>query len=453
MSAGAIDIPFQSDLPYSHYSNWSEPLNTNQLIRLYLSSSGLQENNFSKYEKRIYQFLEKSESSIQSSQSDEEKSEALLLYMHNNLFKRYSLKQTRVDKIFDTGYYNCVSSAALFIILNRYHNIFIEGVHAIDHAFCVLPVDGDRDGIDIETTSEWGFDPGSRKEFQSNFTNRTGYVYVPQGNYNHRVRLNDKDMAGLILQNRIVELQGTNQHREALTLAADRLLLTGSTQALEDYFDAVQNAAALLNSKNDYIGAFQIIHKAFTGPYEFPQFLIKTQSQILFNASADLVNKNKLEEARQFLTDYSSFILTEELATIESLIQQRSLELKVREPFSEELIKEIEQSLDDGYITDATARSLASFHYLLEAEDYSNRGEHRKAFDFLMSAPPWVQQDREFKRILTHVRNNTAIVFHNQVVQLINEGRTTEADTLLREALRLLPGHTLLLQDEKKLSN
>ena len=100
--------------------------------------------------------------------------------------------------------------------------------------------------------AKWGYDPGSKKDFNSEFTNQTGFVYVPPGDYNQRTILGDKDMAGLILQNRIVENQKLNRYDLALSLAADRLVLTGSDLAQKDYFDSLQNMAAWYNRMKEY---------------------------------------------------------------------------------------------------------------------------------------------------------------------------------------------------------
>jgi tetratricopeptide (TPR) repeat protein len=396
--------------------------------------------------------LEESEDLVSTSMAEAEKTEALLSFMHRKLLKRYSLTQTRLDTLIDRGTYNCVSSAAFFIILTRYHGIRIEGIHVDDHAFCILPSRGDRIEIDIETTSEWGFDPGSRKEFHSSFTDKTGFVYVPPGNYRQRVHLGDKDMAGLILQNRIVELQKRNKHRDALTLSADRLVLTGSLQAQSDYFDTVQNAAALLNTKKDYLAAVSLINEASTGPYSVPAFLKNTRSQILYNACAEMVNNNKLQEAADFLAAQGDYMMPSEQSMMKFLIAQRTLELKVGEPFSRATINEIKQALDSTLITEARALSLAAYHYSLQAELFSAEGRHKEALNFLQGAPSWVQQDREYKKILNIIRDNTAIAYHNQMLVLINEGKKKEAEELLNEALDLIPGHSLLLQDKRNIT-
>ncbi|MCL2759905.1 MAG: hypothetical protein FWD22_06795, partial [Treponema sp.] len=99
--------------------------------------------------------------------SGREKAEFILTYMHSNILRRYSLLQTRVDTMFTNGSYNCVSSAALFIILCRSMGINTSGVITKEHAFVIVHIDGQD--IDVETTNRFGFDPGNRKEFHDEF--------------------------------------------------------------------------------------------------------------------------------------------------------------------------------------------------------------------------------------------------------------------------------------------
>jgi hypothetical protein len=110
--------------------------------------------------------------------------ETLLEWMHEGYLKRYVEAQTRLDVLLDNGTYNCVSSAVFYLILARSMGLPVLGVLTTDHAFCRIPTaDG---GIDVETTTPYGFDPGSRREAVDSFTGRTGFSYVPPGNYSRR---------------------------------------------------------------------------------------------------------------------------------------------------------------------------------------------------------------------------------------------------------------------------
>jgi len=445
-------IPFQSSTNYEDFAVLEEPLTPDQFSLLLLVASGLPEDQIKGYLSRINTILKESDSWVSPDKTVKENAESLLRQMHEQILNRYFFSQTKVDTLLDNGNYNCVSSAVFYMLLARYHHIIIKGIHTVDHAFCLLPGQNGQPDIDIETTNEWGFDPGSRKEFQSSFTDRTGFVYVPPGHYRTRILIGDKEMAGLILQNRIVELQKRNLHQDALTLAADRLVLTGSQQARSDYFSAVQNAASLFNTQKKYVKAVEIINKVETGLSGIPDTLKETRSKILFNACADLVNQNKLDEAQTFVSNWKNFLSKNDEVNINKIIIQRDLELKVSKGFSLPLIDTIKSAADAGQISAAKASSMAAFNYSLKAQQLSKTGKHKDALLLLESVPSWVKNDREYKRLLSILKQNAAIDFHNRIVKLLRSDQKNEAKVLLSEALNLIPGNTILLQDKRQIT-
>ncbi|MDC7234068.1 MAG: hypothetical protein PQJ58_12615 [Spirochaetales bacterium] len=428
----------------------SEPLSTDNLARLALLSSGLNEQQSDPYIEKLAVLLKKSESVITPGMDTDQKAEALLVYLHDTVFKRYSLTQTTVHTVLDRGTYNCVSSAMVYMIITRYHNIPVEGVHAEDHAFCRV-IGTPQGGTDVETTNEWGYNPGLRKEFQSSFTDRTGYVYVPPGNYSERQRLGDRDMAGLILQNRIVELQNKNRHMDALTLAADRLALTGSVQARLDYFNTVQNAAAQKNNRKEYLQGIDIINQAALGDSDFPDFLRETRAQLVFNACAESVNNNDLSAARGLLESQGLYLSADEKRNIRILISRRELEVKVRGAFSPAVIQEIAEAAASGDITRDRAATLGAYHYSIESERLSREGRNIESYLFMLEAESWIQKDREYKRLIPVLRDNAAIEYHNQIVRLMQQDKRDEARAVLSQGLELIPRSSLLLQDKRKL--
>jgi hypothetical protein len=446
----ADSYAFRSDTHYDEFIEMQEPLTSNQLARLSLLSSGLKGNQLNSYMEKLNILINESENEISSSMNTDEKAEALLLFLHNNVFTRYSLTQTSLYTVLDRGTYNCVSSAVLYMILTRHHGVFVEGIHVKDHAFCFIPgtVSG---GTDVETTNEWGYDPGSRKEFQSSFASRTGYAYVSPGNYKARLRQGDRDMAGLILQNRIVELQKKNRHMEALTLAADRLALTGSSMAKQDYYNSVQNAAAQKNIKKDYLGGIELISTASLDDENFPDFLRATRSLLAYNACAEAVNKSDLAAAEEILFSQGAYILKDDKSAMESLILRRELEIRARGDFSADLLDEIAEAEAGGILSSSRASSLAAYHYSIKSEALSREGKHRDAYLFMLEAAPWIQKDREYKRLFGIVKNNTAIEYHNKIVALMNEGKQDEAKNLLEDGLDMIPRNSLLLKDKRKL--
>lgn len=151
--------------------------------------------------------------------------ESLLKYMHSDLLRRYSAGSTRIDDIFETGTFNCVSSAVFFAAAARDLGLKVEGVMTRDHAFCLVSYQGRE--IDVETTNRHGYNPGEKKEFTNAF-GQTGFTYVPPRNYQDRTRISPLDLVGLILNNRIGKAVQRKDFTLALNLALQRDALTGS---------------------------------------------------------------------------------------------------------------------------------------------------------------------------------------------------------------------------------
>jgi len=446
----AETVPFQSDRWFSEAGGWSEPLDTGRLIELFLKSSGTDPSRIPAYEKRIGDLLEEIDLAAASRPAESAEGEFLLDYMHDHLLTRYELTQTRLDTLLENGRYNCVSSGILYLILARHRNVAAWGIQAEDHAFCAVRTE-DGTAVDVETTTEWGYDPGTRKDFHSAFTDRTGYVYVPPGEYDDRLRLGDRDMAGLILQNRIVELQKQRKYHEALELAADRLALTGSARAEQDYFDSVQNAAAWMNSRHRYADGIDYINRAAGGFPDLPEFLRETRSQLVYNQCGSLMNSGRTAEASEFLETHRSFLSESMARELERLIAARELESLLAGGYSEETLRRIESAMEDGLLTERRASEMAVYLYAREAETLSGGVDFLKGMLFLETAPGWLAGNREYQKILNVFRQNYGITVHNELVPLMNSREWDRAEERLLEGLRHIPDSVLLKQDLEKI--
>ena len=109
-----------------------------------------------------------------------ERGDYVLTFIHRRFLRNYSELQTRVDEIFVSGRYNCVSSAILYMVLAQSVGLDVEGVMTRKHAFVTVAAGSER--IDVETTNRFGFDPGNRRDFHDAFGRTTGFAYVPAGN-------------------------------------------------------------------------------------------------------------------------------------------------------------------------------------------------------------------------------------------------------------------------------
>ena len=156
-----------------------------RLIDLSLHASGVPDKTVPVYRERIEALLSGLPAYLEGPGKDLPRGEALLLFLHENVFKAYSEPQTKLDVLLDSGRYNCVSSAVLYMIAAEGIGLAVEGVATADHAFCRLPMEDG--GVDVETTNSHGYNPGQKREFVNAF-GQTGFSYVPPGNYRLRRR-------------------------------------------------------------------------------------------------------------------------------------------------------------------------------------------------------------------------------------------------------------------------
>lgn len=244
---------FSPDPRFVEIGGIPEPMPTRELAQAGLAASGVPSERVEFYIGKLRKTFESLRSRSEHIQDPALRAESILPFLHRTLFKEYREDATTVDGIIDTGYFNCVSSAVVYLLAARVFVLPMKGVQTPDHAFCVLTVGG-RD-IDVETTNPFGFDPGTSKKFRSSFTKTTRFVYVPPQDYARRKTITEKDLVGLILHNRAVEMQRQGRHLEALRLALDRATGFPGTDASEFLANCANNVLVELFEREDWTGA------------------------------------------------------------------------------------------------------------------------------------------------------------------------------------------------------
>ncbi len=264
------------------------PMPTRVLVEAALLASGVPAERMEYYTDRLRRAFEPLREKAARLEDPALRGEAILPFLHRGLFKTYREDATTVDGLIDTGEYNCVSSAVVYLIAARVLVLDIKGVQTPDHAFCVLAVPG-RD-IDVETTNPFGFDPGTSKKFKSSFTKTTRFVYIPPGDYTRRRTITEKELVGLILHNRAVDLQRAGRHLEVLRMAVDRAAAFPGADASAFLADAAFNAAAELTNRRDWSGALSLALavRETAGPGPRLEELVRTAS---YNFAADAHNR------------------------------------------------------------------------------------------------------------------------------------------------------------------
>jgi hypothetical protein len=122
---------------------------------------------YARITRRFDDFVASERPEIEAAPDDRTRGELLNRAMHKAFFTgtpdpkypdigAYQLDQPRLTGVFDTGHYNCISSALLYTLLARAFSLPVRGVMTKTHAFVELDPAGSSP-IDVETTTPDGF--------------------------------------------------------------------------------------------------------------------------------------------------------------------------------------------------------------------------------------------------------------------------------------------------------
>lgn len=248
------------------------------------------------------------------------KAEMLLDSMHSRYLKRYVEEQSRLDTLLTAGTYNCVSSAVFFMILARSAGLDVQGISAPDHAFCILRLPGSTT-FDIETTSRYGFDPGSRKEFHDAFGKITGFAYVSPNQYSRRVPASPGRLATFILSNRIADLDAQGKFAETVGPGVDYYVVEPDSAGRVFLFSRLRNAAGQMYDANEFLAVTNFSYEALVRYGEDARLRTLADSAAVLFASGQAVKLEKESGAyRAFL-----YLMSEKLPDTEDAAKLRSV--------------------------------------------------------------------------------------------------------------------------------
>jgi hypothetical protein len=245
-----------SPLPLSQQlSNLREPLPVETIVDAALEFSGASDDEARAAKDVMWGLLVKFRAEVADVSDQATLAERALTFLHRNVFVSYSVTQTRVDTALQTGVYNCVSSAVLYLVLARSVGLSVGAARTTDHAFCTVLINGQQ--LDVETTNPYGFNPGARKEFTDTFGRTTGYTYVPPGNYRDRRAIGEKELLSLILYNRVAEAMDVRDFRDAIQPAVSAFELMGTSDTRQTMTEVLSAYIGWLGERREFLQAVQ----------------------------------------------------------------------------------------------------------------------------------------------------------------------------------------------------
>jgi tetratricopeptide (TPR) repeat protein len=390
-----------------------------------------------------------------------ERGEYVLSFMFEKFLKTYAENQTRLDEIFISGRYNCVSSAMLYTILATAVGLDVRGVMTRDHAFVTVSAAGED--IDVETTNPFGFDPGSRREFHDQFGRVTGFAYVPERNYRDRVFISQLELLSLILSNRIADLESRGRYSEAVPLALDRAILLSQrkdrvsspffSDPQKDLMDRIFNFGASLLKAGKETEALSWADRAerqFPEDSRWQEFFFAA----LNNRFIKLRNAQKIPEARETLSRYAPRLTPDTFNRLDALVVESELvglSGRVSGAGNPEAARTALAAIDAAetraVLSPARITEIRNFVILTEGERLKNAEGPMAAIAFTEAEIARYGGNSRLDEALRVFRSNRVAALHNAFADLFNHGDYTGAYRAVQAALAEFPGNRQLMSD------
>jgi hypothetical protein len=393
-----------------------------------------------------------------------ERGEYVLTFMYDRFLKTYSTHQTRVDEIFNSGRYNCVSSAVLYTIFAVSAGLDVRGVMTRDHAF--VTVNTGKEFIDVETTNPYGFDPGTRREFHDAFGTVTGFAYVPARNYRDRVSISQIELVSLILSNRIADLESRGRYPEAVPLAVDRAALLARranpvnspffADPNRDLLDRIFNYGASLIAVEKEADALAWCNTAWRHYGSAGSTAADSRWQeftyaALNNYLVKLLKAQHISEARTILTQYTGRLSREHYGQLNTLLVDAELLKRISgirgAEDAEAVLRTIAAAENQSTISADRAAEMRNFILIKEGERIAAGQGPQAAIAYTEAAIARYGKNSHLEEALRVHRSNRVADLHNSFAGLFNRREYESAREFIQAALTEFPGDRQLTRD------
>jgi regulator of sirC expression with transglutaminase-like and TPR domain len=330
-----------------------EPFRSSDLIRTSLILSGIPERDLESYTSQLENYLAEVRSTLQPRTSSEyELGRALLVYLHETRLKRYDSSQSAIHTLIKKGKFNCLSSAVLYLICARSLGLTVEPVDTGNHVLFRLKYG--ENWIDVETTTKFGFHPGSRNEFVNSFGRVTTSTSVRSKNYRKRKKISELQLLSLLLRERL-----RDKDPEMLRVAIDWYILTPTEDSR--YLEyAFRNYVSWLNKKDLHDQAITFVRQ-YKKRFEWDHVHRKSVQTLLHNQIWVFIKEKKFDLAEQLL-DESRGVITADVTRglAESLLAKAMRESK-RSKHYDALLNLTARLVANGHLPKSTSEDYVNY--------------------------------------------------------------------------------------------
>jgi len=384
--------------------------------------------------------LEKDMHADKANGQDDKRAEYILQWLHQHFLSRYSQNQTRIDVLIAKRTFNCVSSAVFYNIIARKLGLKVGGVVVKEHAFSQLQLPKKK--IDIETTTQYGFNPGGKRAQFDASGKLIGFVYMPKNHYRQRVEIGDKEMLSLIYSNRARALTDRHRYAAAVALSYKNWRLAGNLpNSREAWAGGLINYIAYLQKQKRFADALYVI-SATRKNLPNNKELTESCAGVYVNWGYEASKCGRYDEAIKALGEGLARFPKHPLLiqNLKAAFQQKA------------------QQLEKGKKYDASRAVLQSAMQIFPRDDGLKQTDMNLFITRARNSPLNVAEKIFYQGLKKYPNENYllhhfALLYVKQASELGKEGRYGEALKLINRGIKSVPRSKELLKGQKQLYN
>jgi len=163
-----------------------------------LIASEVNPDTFDLYTSEILRWKNEIQESLPNYHSQKQIAQAIGHYLHGHVYTKYKFNATTLKEVFETGFFNCLSSTILMNILLKAFGIEAKTIVLPTHVYTLAIIDGVN--TEIENTIREGLSISQDKASQKRFNQLTGFDY--NSNSKQKVIITWTESIGLLYSNR-----------------------------------------------------------------------------------------------------------------------------------------------------------------------------------------------------------------------------------------------------------
>ncbi len=396
--------------------------------------------------------------------TEEERGKAVLTLLYRDVLVEYREDQSKVHVVFETGYYNCVSSALIYMATAKAAGLEVRGQKTPAHAFCTVVITDKASGwkrrIDVETTNPYGFNPGSTRVVDYG-ENMKMYYVVPESDYSDRQEVSDKVFTGLIANNLCVDYLDNNDYFSAIpSMGAFYNLIkneksTVQQQIRDDFFGL---PCTYMHDKTADISSCSALEYA-EATFWFASFIERWGKTEMIQSNMDSAFNNLIflcyqerayDLAEAAAKELKPYVSAKQFSDSQEIIMELLIATKLDGATPRQKTEIISGMLDSGNVTATQKKRL-----LLELEnawltilnERINNYDFRGGYEDSLLAEKQVPTSETFKQTTQIFYQNCIVEIHNNFVIKANAGNYKEAKAILEQGLVDFPDDKTLLND------